>query len=320
MIVLDSDRTDARDRVDLITTVLSEASDARVVVEPHPAVHARIDVWRLGALELFRNESSGIAMTCDRRRAGRSAVPVVALAVHERSRARHEQFGHRHDVGPGDLMAVDLDAEFAFSWRTQGASRALRIPAPELGLPMDVVRTAVTRIGASPLARTVSAYVVDLFRDADRLAAGPDAGVIGDAGIALARALLATAAGRDEVAREVHHETLLAQIREYLRQHLRDPDLGADTIARAHHISPRQLYRLFADADLSLEQLVIAQRLDGAARELASPRAEATTIAALALRWGFRDPGHFGRRFRDAFGVTPRAYRAAAGALRAREH
>lgn len=166
VLLLDSALVPQRDRVELITTVMSAASEASVVLERYPEVHARMDLWQLGRLQLFRSESSGIAMTCSRGHARRSEVPIVALAVQERSRARHEQFDHQQEIAPGALMAVDLTAAFAFSWRTRGASRALQIPISELDLPTDVIRSAIPRIGASPMARLVTTHIVDLFRDA----------------------------------------------------------------------------------------------------------------------------------------------------------
>ena len=45
------------------------------------------------------------------------------------------------------------------------------------------------------------------------------------------------------------------------RLHLADPDLTPATIAAAHGISLRQLYKLCAEADLSLEQWIINERL-----------------------------------------------------------
>ncbi|MGH3972574.1 MAG: helix-turn-helix domain-containing protein [Pseudonocardiaceae bacterium] len=48
----------------------------------------------------------------------------------------------------------------------------------------------------------------------------------------------------------------------------------------------------------------IRERLEGARRVLASS-AQAPTIAAVARSLGFSDPGHFARRFRAAYGLSP---------------
>lgn len=313
MLVLDSRDTPAAERAELVTTLMAETSAATVTLAPHADLHARMELWQLGRLPLFRSESSGMAMSRDVRRARRDEAPIVALAVQERSTARHEQFGRQQTVAPGRLMLVDLTAPFAFSWATTGASRALQVPLDALGLPMEVIRDAAPHLEDSPLAALVSRHVVDLFGAADRLEAGEQAAAIGAASIDLVRALLASTA-RPPVARGVHHETLLARIHEYVRQRLRDPDLGADEIAAVHNISRRQLFELFARTGSSLEQTIIGRRLEGAHDELGRPGARHKAIATVAHEWGFRDAAHFSRRFKDAFGMTPRERRGAVDA------
>lgn len=311
MLLLDSNDVAPAQRVDMVTTVMAEASGSTVRLEPHPDVHARMDVWQLGRAHLFRSESSGMRMRLDERRARRDPLPVVALAVQERSVARHEQFDDRRTVPAGELMMVDLTAPFDFSWQTHGASRALQLPVAELGLPMDVIRAAATRLHTSPLRRLLTTHVVDLFRDADRISADPNAAAVGTSSIDLARALLVSAAATADP-RATDRQTLLAQIREYVRQNIRDPELSAAGIARAHNISVRHLYSLCEQSEFSLEQWIIGRRLEGAYQDLARPDAAHRSIAATALRWGFRDPAHFTRRFRTAYGLTPRDWRSIA--------
>lgn len=312
MLVLDSRDAPAAERAEVVTTVMAETSAASVTLAPHDDLHARMELWRLGRLQLFRSESSGMAMSRDRHRARRDGAPIVALAVQERSAARHEQFGHRRDVAPGGLMLVDLDAPFAFSWASSGASRALQVPLDALALPPEVVRAAAPRLDTSPLAGLLARHVVDLFAAADRLSGGEQAAAVGAASIDLVRALLASTDGGGP-ARPVHHETLLVRIHEYVRQRLRDPDLGPDEIAAVHNISRRALFALFARTGRSLEQTIIARRLDGAHDELGRPAAAHKAIATVAHEWGFRDAAHFTRRFKDAFGMTPRERRARVG-------
>ena len=77
------------------------------------------------------------------------------------------------------------------------------------------------------------------------------------------------------------------------------------TIAAAHDVSLRQLYRMFSDAGLSLEQEVIGQRLELARAQLVSPAGRRRSIAATARACGFTDASHFTRRFRHTYGMAP---------------
>ena len=104
---------------------------------------------------------------------------------------------------------------------------------------------------------------------------------------------------------------MYTQIVTYILTHLRDPGLRAEQIASALHISVRHLYRLWANRDLALAEWVMAQRLEGAKRALASQPARSPTIRAVARDWGFADSTHFSRRFREAYGMSPDEWRRA---------
>ena len=85
----------------------------------------------------------------------------------------------------------------------------------------------------------------------------------------------------------------MPRILDYVRRHLYEPDLTAQQIAAAHHISLRYLYKLCERDHLSLESLVIAQRLAAAKAELVSRAGRRQTIAAVAHSCGFANPSFF---------------------------
>jgi AraC-like DNA-binding protein len=172
-----------------------------------------------------------------------------------------------------------------------------------------VIRLSLGNLRASPLYRLVTDHITNLARAPATIAADPAAGAVATASIDLSRALLASAAGHDRLARQALAETLLSRIRAHVRRHLTDPDLSAAGIAAAHNISLRQLYKVCAGADLSLEQWIITERLQGARHELALPDRQHLSVAAIARRWGFRDPTHFTRRFKARYGTSPSQWR-----------
>ncbi|HEY1226425.1 MAG: helix-turn-helix domain-containing protein [Frateuria sp.] len=108
-------------------------------------------------------------------------------------------------------------------------------------------------------------------------------------------------------------EALRDRILAYVRQHLRDPDLSVDTIARALNCSRRHLYNAFAGEGESIAAHVQRLRLEACVRELQQAGANARPITDIALSWGFGNPSHFSRVFRDHTGMTPSAFRHAPG-------
>ena len=108
-------------------------------------------------------------------------------------------------------------------------------------------------------------------------------------------------------------DSLPLRVSLYLGDHFREPDLTPAKIAAFHHISLRQLYNVWSATNAqSLGQWIIAQRLDAARGELARPDAAARTISAIARRCGFIDTAHFARKFRQAYGMSPREWRSIA--------
>ena len=204
-------------------------------------------------------------------------------------------------------MVVDVTRPFDFSWNGWGSSTSLQVPLSELGMPAEAVQRAGTRLESSPLYRIVSRYLVELTRDAEQLSAAPTAAALGEASNQLVRALLSGAL--DDGNRDVLDQTLITQVRVYVDQHLRDPALNADSVALSLAVSRRHLFRLCTKADFSLEQYIIGKRLENAKADLARPSGRARTIAAVAYSWGFRDPTHFTRRFRAAYGLLPSDWR-----------
>ncbi|CCH32856.1 helix-turn-helix domain-containing protein [Actinosynnema sp. NPDC047251] len=312
--ILDTADLPARDRVEAVRSAMARASAPCQVIHENPDddVHARLGVWDLGSTNVFTTHATGIRLLRTGKQAKQDAMPVVALSVQQRARGRHEQFGRRRVVAPGELMAVDLSAPYDFSWSGPGGAGCLQVPVDHLGLPVDVVRRAIADLPRSPLHRLVTDHIAHLVANADRLAADPAAPALGAANVELARALLLSAGQPDRHGRAALAETLLTRVRTYVRRHLTDPDLSPAAIAGAHHISVRHLYQLCARAGFSLEQWIIEERLAGAHDELARATDAHRTVALTARRWGFADPAHFTRRFRARYGLTPAEWRRAA--------
>ncbi|MFB7499272.1 helix-turn-helix domain-containing protein [Streptomyces sp. NPDC056161] len=105
---------------------------------------------------------------------------------------------------------------------------------------------------------------------------------------------------------------LQVRIRDFIQRHLTDPSLSPETVAVAHGISIRQLYRVFSDEDTGVAGWIRQRRLERCRRDLADSAQLSRSIQAIASRWGFPDPAHFSRTFRAAYGMSPRDFRHSA--------
>jgi AraC-like DNA-binding protein len=282
---------------------------------PQLPVRARLDGWDVGGVSVLRAEFfSGLSLSWSARQARDDTAPTVSFAVQQVGVGLQDHLDSQRVVPRGGLALTEVASPYEYRCPTRGASMALQLPVSRLGLPVDVVRRAVPLAHHSPLYGLVRAHLEQMTRNAELLAGQPMVGSLASATIDLTRALLASAGGKGRALDDVVAETLLVQVRSYVRQHLTEPGLDVDRIAAAHAISVRQLYRLCSAAEFSLEQWIIHQRLEGARGELSSPGCRDRSIAMVARRWGFTDPSYFSRRFRAAFGMTPRDWRRLAPA------
>jgi AraC-like DNA-binding protein len=309
-VLLDTAVLPKQDRAEAFYAAMMSASVPSRVEHEDPAgdVHARMDFWRLGTPDLFRNEGSGIRLVRTPKHVRIGGPERLALAVQVVGSGVFSQGGTDQRVRTGELMLVDLTAPYDFAWSGRGASQAFQIDYDELGLSVDTIRTAARRLASSPLYDLMLHHLSVLPGIINSLKGTDSADMVGTATTQLVRALL-TSAAKDDVRRPATADVLFTRITWYARRHLDDPDLTPARIAAEHNISLRYLYKLFAEKHLSLEQWLITERLKGAARELADPAHRHRSIAAIAAGWGFLDAGHFARRFRKAHGMTPQEWR-----------
>lgn len=102
------------------------------------------------------------------------------------------------------------------------------------------------------------------------------------------------------------------QVKDYVRTHLRDPELSVARIAGHLRVSASTLHRAFAGEACSIADWIWSQRLEGVRGALSDAGVHVRSISELAFAWGFNDAAHFSRAFRARYGCTPREMREAA--------
>ncbi|GGZ02733.1 helix-turn-helix transcriptional regulator [Streptomyces poonensis] len=320
MLLLDLTTVAPRERVEAFRHALTDdlvPNDIRHE-EPGSGIHARMELWRVGGLELFATRNSGfeVRRTARHVRHHRNS-PVVSVSLQPLGVHRAEVSGRQLLLGSDDICVFHELSARAYGWSGDGGSQSVMFDMHRLGVPVDTVVRASLRLRASPLHGLVLNHLREVFRDPARLEADPGAGSLASATTELVRALLLSAAHAEETAevRSVMDDTLLTRIMAYARRRLADRDLTPERIAAEHAVSVRRLYVLLNEAGISLEQWLITERLGKARQMLASARYDRLTVAAVATRCGFSSPSHFSRRFRAAYGVTPSEWRRLRGVM-----
>lgn len=209
---------------------------------------------------------------------------------------------------PGDFALYDTTRPYALQFDRDFGMLVLQMPQWLLQavLPKAPAATATTIDGRLGPAALVRPLLDGLMRNAGGVSR-ESRQHLATAAVELVAASLADVAHlpADVPMRAAHR--LRAQ--QYVEEHLRDPDLSPEAIARAAFVSPRYLHALFRDEGTSVSRYVMDRRLDRARQDLADPRLVHLPVADVAARLGFKDASHFTRVFKARFGLSPRAHR-----------
>ncbi|WP_433662385.1 helix-turn-helix domain-containing protein [Nocardia sp. CA-128927] len=310
-LLLDTDQIDSRDRAEMLTAAFAEASaQAHLAYNPAAgAVRGRFDSWQLGPARIERASFSAVHITRTSKHIRNSPSPFIGAHLAQRKPLRMTHAETQQKIEPGQLFLADLDLTYEADWYG-GQVSALFVPRDHLDLPGETIHAALLQPQRSPLYNMVANHIASTISVGDMVTNDPAAPTLGDACVEMVRAFLISAAGHGtEDGTALPDNILLAQIRDYVNRRLPDPDLNPAEIARAHHISIRYLYKLCANAGLSLEQWIISQRLERAHNDLARHDRDHWSIAAIAIGSGFRSHSHFTRRLFAAYGVAPSQWR-----------
>lgn len=98
-------------------------------------------------------------------------------------------------------------------------------------------------------------------------------------------------------------EALYKRACAYVQQHIEDPCLSAESVARSERVSPRTVARVFAANGTTPMRYIWQKRLEASYCALA--QGSVRKVAEAAVNYGFSDLSHFSRSFKKAFGVTP---------------
>lgn len=118
------------------------------------------------------------------------------------------------------------------------------------------------------------------------------------------------AGGGEDVPHVGSSRAILArQLRAAIERNLSDHTVTAEALAKRVGISLRYANAILSDDNTSVGRLLQARRLEHCRDALTDPLKLHRSISDIAYSFGFTDMTHFGRRFRQAFGLLPSDFR-----------
>lgn len=219
-----------------------------------------------------------------------------------------EQKGREAWVTPDQWSIYDTTDSYAVANPERVEHLIVMVPkaaVSERGVPLDPLMAR--RLGGSG---GVSRLALETMRSAYRELPGmsPQAAEgVGDAITQLVRLSLLDLAGLPTALTQ--REALRERIKRHVGEHLGDPDLSVDAVARALNCSRRHLYNAFSEEPDGVAGYILSRRLEACRSALDERHNERRSLTEIALGFGFSNMAHFSRVFRAHIGLSPSEYR-----------
>ncbi|HEY1777187.1 MAG TPA: helix-turn-helix domain-containing protein [Solirubrobacteraceae bacterium] len=312
-LLIDTAVVAASERVDYWSNAARDVyHPVQIATDAGDRFSARMWGDEVSSIGLFRLATAPNTMSRTAKQIAAGDPECLHLKILLRGRMQTAQ-GHRSDVlGPGDMTMYDTSQPAVFRADESFEAIVVRLPKETLGAHSAkmAAHTALRIPGTCGLPRLAAQFFCGVAAGlADGTIAGDDVNVA-ERIIDLVRGVYADRIDADQPVRLRSRTELLLHAKAYVETNLGDPCLAPAQIARACSISTRYLHRLFEQEGQTVSEWIRTERLHRCRHDLLDPAFADHTIIAIATRWGLPNLPHFSRLFRNAYGSSPREFRA----------
>lgn len=222
------------------------------------------------------------------------------------------QDGRELVLHPGDLTVYDTSRPYSLTFEQEASTLVLMVRHERMGASaQDVAELVATRLGEGGLVDVAAPTLTGLARRVPGLAGAVGSRLVGHA-VDLLETVCDDDADRLLGGHGGERRAELRRIMRFIDERLGDPSLTPQSVAEAHFISLRSLYKLFDESGTTVAAWIRQRRLDRARADLLDAALSNLPVGQIATRYGLPDAAHFSRLFRAAFGVSPSQLRRTA--------
>lgn len=243
-------------------------------------------------------------------RIARAPEEFILIALGREGAGAVLQDGRETIIQPGEFALYDTTRPYELQFKDAFTQTILQVPREMLYRRIGGIdaMTAITFSSERPLEKLAYDFIAGISKVADQIESNT-AERLTDQALDLVALALSDRYRNAPLASSTHRAALLYRLKAYVQNHLHDPELSLSQTAAALGISTRYVNDLLADEHTSFQRHVLTRRLSQCARELSLSQTAHRQIGEIAFAWGFNDLSHFGRVFREHYGMSPRDWR-----------
>lgn len=298
----DSRKLRQQDRFDAWAAHVEHSVEIEPLSEGSAQHFAVSSAWSIGSL-VVSHLACAPQVTRLRRPQHRQTDPeAIQVRIYHGGRSRGLSNGQPFETLPGEIHTFDMARSFYNE--TDGGAEFTAVFVPHAVLDFDPSRHRAhgKLVKDSAAARMISAATGALSETSHKTPLDVKKQLV-DGYVGLIRSLV-LGEMESEDSRRAIEATRQALLREYIEANLADPALSVDSVCHAFGASRATVYRDFS-ADGGIRRYVLGRRLEAARRDLEIGPDLRGRVRQVAEKWGFENPSHFNRAFREAFAASP---------------
>lgn len=298
---LDSTSVEASGRADLFMKYLYPGLPTIIDLKDRLDFNVQLQHWRLPNILFCQKTSDPYRAAYSIQDNPDTKLEIVMIRMLQSGEIKGVVGDRVVRVDSGDMYVMDYNTTATMSV-TASQMMTLYLPYGAIGYTPDPAQpfrhigkgTSVGRVLSSIMQGFASALPDTRLTDVGRL----------ERSILNATEALFAHSDKRDIDDETPVGTRRSAIAEHIRQTLGAKQVDVDALCRRFAISRATLYRDMAPLG-GVEKFAAECRLDAAYKELAREPARRGMIRVIAERWGYFDPSHFNRCFRQKFGISP---------------
>lgn len=264
-----------------------------------------LDTWSLGIVGLSQMRCDGVMYKRHKRHFLDEVDSSLLITIPRIGEVGFKQNARKTMCSPGAFLVERGDSPYEFWHEHTNELLVLKVPSESVQARIG----PTDRLGALSFDGTqgVANYFLDVVKTTAEHVDALDEAARSAAGMHILD-LLCLSIRKDDRVLDSNMSTIRAahlhRAEQFIRNNLGNEDLSSLQVAEACNVSLRYLQQLFLDAEKSITGFIREKRLVRSHEDLSVVGAT-TTVAQIALKWGFSDQSQFNKAYRAQFGCTP---------------